>query len=154
MCWKRQWCGGHDGLRPASAPPVSCVRLDHGRTACRGRTSSRPGRKMNTIAEEKTSALACVERGMIPQSGTTTRGGNKMNNYAVARYSLLLQIVLPRAARIAPRKGTLMVLLASVYPCMSGKVTAGSECAVTSSTYMFLLRNWVLNYRNNGLFHK
>lgn len=77
-----------------------------------------------------------------------------MNKYAVARYSLLLQIVLPGAARLAPWKWTLMILFTSVNPGMTGKVTTGGESTIASGTYMFLFLNWILDYRNNLLFHK
>lgn len=77
-----------------------------------------------------------------------------MNDYAVARYSLLLQIVLPRAARLAPWKWTFMILFASVYPSMASKMTAGGESTIASETYMFLFLNRVLDYGDYLLFHE
>jgi hypothetical protein len=77
-----------------------------------------------------------------------------MNNYAVARYSLLLQIILPRAARLTPWKWTLMILFAGVDSGMTGKVTTGGKGTIASRTNMFLFLNWILDYRNNLLFHK
>lgn len=69
----------------------------------------------------------------------STRNGSAIAIHETRAYSLLLQIVLSGAARLAAREGALVVTLACVDPGVSSKVAAGSETAITGLTHMFSL---------------
>ena len=62
-----------------------------------------------------------------------------------SKYSLLLQVVLPGAASLAVGERALVILFTSVYPCMTGQMTTGSENSIAGGADVFLLGNRVLD---------
>ena len=62
---------------------------------------------------------------------------------------LLLQVVLPRAPRLAPGEWTLVTLLAGVHSSMAGEMAAGREDVVARAADELLFGQRVLDHRHD-----